>query len=974
MSRVEKAIESGKCVVAVGAALLRDPEVMFALRARQGLQPMALSGPAVAHVAQGVTADALGPALAHAGGLVVLVEPEAADAAGVKALGEILQRSRQKPELLIIARAYNPFAFGQSLAGLRVQHDKNKGKPFLQALPEVAPAAAPVAEDGAPEVKKAKPLAPGEIAAPKFVFAGRDAEGGGEVDALAALLGAGGPIVVHGPSGVGRTQVVEHAIKKAGLQRLPDLWLGWGMGHDTLATRLAYIGKEVGDDRLFDVLKGAHTAADVNRAALEVLGNPALQGKVFVIRELEKGMGRDQDFFRRSRLELLLLAMLTGTAALPVVFISTRVPTFHREGEAQHLRKFEVGGVKGRFLHEIFEANKAIDFPRDKYGPIWERIHGHAFAAKTFAIATRIRQDGLAAVEDPKFYKMESVGDLGPTEKQIERRLEKLPEELRTMLARLAHLRIPVDGATLSNELGVSRNGRLELLSLGLLEICGTEEDRRYRVHPIVRSQLAWREVADFDVCARLADMYAAMANNAQGLQRLAYEQECSRFAVAGRALKLRPRFELPDHDMVLEMVEGLIRSKQPRLDLADQRLAEVLRQNPHNADAWLLQMELVLSSAEDVKVEAIDPIFEAALAKAPVPELFQQVVSWQLARRQRTRAIAVLEQGVALFPTESRLHTRLAAVLQRVGRRNEAIEHLKKAMEIDPMLPDSYGLLGLARREEGLEALGEAETLLREAVRLAPEDPTQIGRLADLLLERARVDTDQAVTLRAEARTLLEEAIKGDRRAPEACLLLATLVREEGGDPERASWLLGQAKKLTDRGHERARRITVERAMIDLAKGDFDSAEQALRQHIGKDPSHGRAFAALGHVLEGRDQYIPAHGEYLRAKERAAQNSLEAKYYDQLLLRVQAIIEAQAAGLFTPTERPEFAKRALQPAPPSQRVLRRRRGAEGEEAAPEAAETAPVAHDDEPAEATEPEAPVDAPVAGDEPPPQPAE
>jgi hypothetical protein len=45
---------------------------------------------------------------------------------------------------------------------------------------------------------------------------------------------------------------------------------------------------------------------------------------VLVVRELEQGMGRDQDFFRRSRLELLLLAMLTGTAALPIVFVSTR--------------------------------------------------------------------------------------------------------------------------------------------------------------------------------------------------------------------------------------------------------------------------------------------------------------------------------------------------------------------------------------------------------------------------------------------------------------------------------------------------------------------------------------------------------------------------------------------------------------------------------------------------------------------------
>jgi tetratricopeptide (TPR) repeat protein len=956
MSRVEKAIESGKCVVAVGAALLRDPEVMFALRTRQGLSPMALSGPAVPNLTQAVTADALAPAMAQAGGLVILVEPESGDASGMKALGEQLQRARQKPELLIVARAFNPFAFGASLAGLKVTHEKNKGKPFLQGLPEVAPAAAAPAEEGAPTEKKAKPLAPGEIAAPRFCFAGRDEE----IEALAGLLGAGGPIVVHGPSGVGRTQLVEHAIQKAGLQRLPDVWLGWGMGHDTLASRLAAFGKEIGEDALFRALSGPHTAADVNAAALAVLNHPGAQGKVLVVRELEKGMGRDQDFFRRSRLELLLIALLTGTAAMPVVFVSTRVPTFHREGESANLRKFEVGGVKGRFLHEIFDANKAIEFPRDKFGPISERIHGHCFAAKTFAIATRIRQDGLAAVEDPKFFKMESVGDLGPIEKQIERRLEKLPEELRTILGRLAHLRIPVDGATLSNELGVSRTARLELLSLGLLEICGTEEDRKYRVHPIVRSQLAWREVADFDVCARLADMYASLAKNATGLQKLALEQEQSRFAVAGRAQKLRPRLDLPDHDMAIEMVEGLVRSKQPRFDLAEQRLAEILKQNPHNADAWLLKMEVALAG-EDAKVEAIDPIFEEALAKAPVPELFQQVVSWQLARRQRTKAIAVLEKGVATFPNESRLHTRLAAVLQRVGRRNEAIEHLKQAMTIDPMLPDSYGLLGLAKREEGLEALGEAEALLREAVRLAPEDPTQIGRLADLLVERARVEHEAAAGLRAEARALLENAIKGDRRAPEACLLLGVLVREEGGDPERAAWLIGQAKKVTDRGHERMRRIVVERALVDLAKGDLDGAELALRQHIGKDPAHGRAFAALGLVLEARDQFIPAHQEYLRAKERTAQNSLEGRYYDQLLLRVQAIIEAQAAGLWT---RPaaEEPKKALQPAPPSQRVLRRRKAGEGDDGAEAGAE--PTDAGAEPTEAGV-ESPPEEPTAG---------
>jgi tetratricopeptide (TPR) repeat protein len=143
----------------------------------------------------------------------------------------------------------------------------------------------------------------------------------------------------------------------------------------------------------------------------------------------------------------------------------------------------------------------------------------------------------------------------------------------------------------------------------------------------------------------------------------------------------------------------------------------------------------------------------------------------------------------------------------------------------------------------------------------------------------------------------------------------------------------VAQARKLTDRSHERSRRIVVERALVDLAKGELDSAEQALRQHIGKDPSHGRAFCALGHVLEARDQFIPAHAEYLRAKERAAQNSLEAKFYDQQLLRVQAIIEGPGRGAVDPARAGGDAGRALQPSPPSQRVLRRRRGDEAEPA-----------------------------------------
>ncbi|MEZ4239131.1 MAG: tetratricopeptide repeat protein [Myxococcota bacterium] len=935
MNRVERAIEAGRCAIAVGGSLLRDPEVMLALTRRAVLSPMALAGPAVAPVVP-VSADGVSRALTQPGGVVVLVEPETADVQGLRQLDELIQRARHRPDVIVVARTYNPFAFGGALAGLKVDHEKGRGKAFIQSLPEGEEVPAPAEGEAAPKLPKAKK--DDGIAAPRFCFVGRDEE----VDALAEMLGTGGPIVVSGPRGVGRTQLVEHAVRKAGLVRLPDVWLGWGSAHDTLVNRIATLAYLGGDARLSDLLQGEHDAARVDQAAVEALSDPSHAGKVLVVHHLEYGLGREHDFFRRSRLELLLIKLLTSELALPVVFVSTRQPRFHREGEAQGLRRVEVGGLKGRFLHEIFDAHKAAEFPRDKFGPISERIHGHPMAARTMAIATRIRKEGAAIVDDPKFMAMETIEDLTPLDKQLSKRVEKLAEPLRRVLSRLAHLRIPVDGAMLAAELGVTRKDRLELSSLGLLDMVGTEEDRKYRVHPLVKAQLSWREVSDFTVCEKLSDMYASLARKAEGLDKLVLEQEQNRFAVAGRALKMRPKLDLPDHDMWLESITGMLRAKQPRLDLVEQRLNEALKQNPHNADAWLLRLELA-QHAEGPEAQAqFDQILDEAIAKAPVPELFQQVVSWLLSRRARAKAVTVLEKGVEVFPEESRLHTRLAAVLQRQGRRNEAIEHLRKAMELDPMLPDSYGLLGMARRDEGQEALGEAEQLLREAVRLAPGDPVQVSRLVDLLLERARVEPDAAPKLRAEAKELLEDAIKGDRRAPEACLLFATLLREEAGDLERASWLLGQAKKVTDRNHERARRIAVERALVELARGDLDSAEASLRAQIGRDPSYAKAFAALGHVLEAREQYIGAHAEYTRAKERSSQTSLEATYYEQLVQRIQKVIEAQAMGLLDAPPEGE-AGPLPQPGVPSGRVLRRRHEDEPEAEGAPAVETSPV-------------------------------
>jgi tetratricopeptide (TPR) repeat protein len=936
MSVVESAVAAGRCAVAVSGALLRDAEVMLAITERPGLSALALSGPAQAPVVA-VGETGLAPVMAR-DGVLVLLEPEAADGLGIEAIVKQLDRAKARPTVVVVARTWNPFQFPK-LSAFKVVHEKGRGKQYLQALPKAIAAPAPAAEGEAEApVKAARAPAPGEPAAPRFAYVGREEEQA----ALAEMLGAGGPIVVSGPAGIGRSWLVEHTAAASGLTRLPDVVLGWGTGFDALIGRLAEICRAAGAPGLAEALtSGASPTAKIE-AALAALGAADLGGKVLVVRHLEFGLGREPDFFRRSRLELLLEALLCGAFSLRLVFVSTRQPHFHKEGAAAGLRRLVVAGIKGRFYQDIFSAYKAPEFPRERFGPMHEKLHGHPVAVRVYAIAVRDRPDGLALTEDPKFLKLDSLDDLEPLGKQIHKKLERLSDENRKLLSRLSHCRLPIPGGLLS-DLGVSRKARLELLADGMLDMIGTENDKRYRVHELVREHLTWREITDFDVFAGLAEIYGKLAREASDpVEKVTLTQETNRCAFGARNKNLALRPEFPDHDPLLEAAIGMIRGEKPRFDLAGERIAEVLNRDSTNSDAWLLELERLDRS--EAPPEDVIAVLDQALEKAPVPELFQWAAGFWLGRKQRPKAIALLERAIPLLPNESRLRTRLASLLLRQGRRPEGIAQLEEAMRLDPLLPDSYGLLGQARREEG--AIDTAETLLREAVRLAPDDATQVGRLTDLLIAKARAAEPEAATaLRAEAKTWLDPLIKGERKNAEAHLLLARLVREDNGDLERAAWLLKKARKLSDRHSERHYRVALEEILLDAIAGNLDKAETAAREVCARDPAGHRGFSVLGQVLAMREMYVAAHAEFMRAKERVSKDSLEAKEYDDALARMQTMIELQAARLYAGDDvdaLPSGPSMAAQP-----RVIRRRK-----EEAPAAEPAAPA---EAPAEAAEP-------------------
>lgn len=898
MNRVVDAIAAGRCSLALSSSILKDSEVMLALSARAALSPMALSGPTV-HPILPLSDSGLARAVQQPSGVLAIVEPGPEDEAGLQSLAHLVAKGTQKPTVLVVSRDFNALKYMGLFPGLAVAQIKSKGRKFVLDLPEVkdAPALAPVA---APTHggTAAKAAAGGDIPAPRFHFAGREED----VPALIELIKQPGAIVLFGAKGVGRTWLAERALELAAFSRVPDVILGDRVGYDTLMGRLISVTQKAGVNTLADAVRAHRKPLEQIQAAIDALkAAESLQGTALVIQNLHVVTGRAGDFFRKSRLELLVRALLTNPVPLKIVFISRVQPRFFRHEHNVAVLRFEVTGLKGRFLHEIFEVYKAPEFPRDRFGGISEAILGHPLAARTYAIEVRERENGLTLTEDPRFMKMETLEDGRAIGKALDRRLNRLTPEARAALVRLAHLRSPATGQILA-ELGLGRRDRLVLLSLGLLDMVGSEADRRYRVHPLVLGQLKGKELADPAIMAELGDMYARLAREAEETQRIAWAQEANRNRVGARIFNNFITLRFPDGDAYLDSAVPMMRAKdRPRFDLAERRIREVLSVDPTNSDAWLYLTELMRrANAPDAEVQAV---FDEALEKAPVPEVYHELVNWHLSRRSGGMGIVVLEAAVAAMPDESRLRTRLAAMLFKENRSEEAMGHLRVAMELDPMLPDAYGLMGQAKRMEGAGAFAEAEELLREAVRLAPNDPVQGSRLVALLLDKARLQPEARAELRQEARDLLDLLISGEEPSADAFVQLAQLLREDGIDVERRGWLLDQAHKLRPNAMDRFFRYNLERAWLSLARGELDRAEAGMRQLLRREGGSYLVRVGLSEVLEAKGQLIPAFAELQAAISQLPEASLERASLELSLERLQTAIAAAMAN--PPAEAP---------------------------------------------------------------------
>jgi tetratricopeptide (TPR) repeat protein len=195
----------------------------------------------------------------------------------------------------------------------------------------------------------------------------------------------------------------------------------------------------------------------------------------------------------------------------------------------------------------------------------------------------------------------------------------------------------------------------------------------------------------------------------------------------------------------------------------AAEKFSEVLRLDPHNAEAWLGRAKLATDAGRDDEAlrcyeaavsanpsnaeahgrlaivlalrnkleEAKSHAHEAARLAPENPMVFDTLCAVLLQGGQTEEALAAGRHSLALAPSPKEVHFNTGLALVNLGQNVEALEHFRAVLQTDHDSPQAHYFLGFLYLKKG-ERIAAIEHL-SEAVRLNPENAK-----ARALLERA--------------------------------------------------------------------------------------------------------------------------------------------------------------------------------------------------------------------------------------------
>ncbi|MEO6951964.1 MAG: tetratricopeptide repeat protein [Polyangia bacterium] len=292
---------------------------------------------------------------------------------------------------------------------------------------------------------------------------------------------------------------------------------------------------------------------------------------------------------------------------------------------------------------------------------------------------------------------------------------------------------------------------------------------------------------------------------------------------------------------------------------------------SPGSPTESLIDSGSQLIEAEDYTA-ALDKLDRAARLdpKDPRPH-YLAAVAWEK-KGDLTKAEKGFREALALDPKLADVRGELGALLQDLGRSDEAVTELKKAVQLSPELGDAWFNLGQAELKR--HRCADAEVAFGRAAALKAGDPDPLIQRTVALRECKKPD---------EAVKTARQAVKGSPSSAPAQVNLGLALESQGKvaegraalqaatrlkpDYATAWWSLGllelHAKKPTEAkaAFERARSLAptaphiadLGRAWRDL--GDFGKAEAYFKEALAKDAhfSAGHFYLAQLYAAGGR-------------------------------------------------------------------------------------------------------------------------
>ncbi|MGE5303905.1 MAG: tetratricopeptide repeat protein, partial [Alphaproteobacteria bacterium] len=292
------------------------------------------------------------------------------------------------------------------------------------------------------------------------------------------------------------------------------------------------------------------------------------------------------------------------------------------------------------------------------------------------------------------------------------------------------------------------------------------------------------------------------------------------------------------------------------------------------------MQMRLILVGL--VNGLAIAAVIELGVAT------WTQTQIWHDSERLWKHALGIMPSGLA--------HFYLATALADLGRSDEAIEHFRKTLEIDPEHADSHYNLGklLLRRGD----FGESAEHFRRVLKLNPKDAGAFNGLGLISANKGQLD---------EAIGYFRRALELNPSDGGTHNNLAIALAAHGNTEEA---ILHFRRALEANPSDAATHSNLARAL--LQKGDTEGAVQHLRRALEINPKDAAIHSTLGMILARQGNLAEATRHFRSALEfnsndpgthvnlavtLARQNDVEgaAKHFQEALRLRPDLAEAHA-------------------------------------------------------------------------------